>query len=333
MGHLLSKPVKNIYNPVTLPYDAWDGAENFFTLLYIDGVYKRWYTCFNPSSEAYIGVGYEYSTDLVTWIKPVLNQISFEGNTNNNLIFGAGASIAGVVYSQGQVRPYTLQLAVRSNLNGSWLYDSPDGITDWQLVSTPIPNPSNFVPGELKYFNGLWHIYSQWSSSTARGITVHTCPTRTGSWTYQGIKIPASNENRQRYQMTVFQVNNVWYGAVSVFSNATDRMFALELYTTTDGITFNLVDTAWIAAGDTSDLWDFGMMGMVSCVPYGSSWRAYYTGAKELHSAGVTPLTRYMGWASFGSEDLTMGVRTILGNHDGLIKKTNGSSGGTIKTI
>ena len=324
----LSATTKYPSNPVSLSASAWDGYVNYFTILNDGGTYKRWYDAFTTSSWTPNGIGHETSSDLATWTKPNLGLVTFGGNTNNNLIIGAQNYTFNVYKNSGS----PAYVGILGDDNGAatpcvQVKTSTDGI-NWSALVTLATN--NGKEGQAVYYkNGLWCVYYQQNSTTARGIGVFSCPTLSstaGDWTDHGVVISAGSQDTQQYTIFLFDINGTTYAAVPNFNLDTQRMDYIRLYSTADGLSFNLENANWLAAGATSDLWDYGMIWIGGVVQYGSEWRVYYGGTDMLHNDSSLPSRSYMGYATF-TVSQPSGVVT-LHTRSGPVVMATGSSAG-----
>ncbi len=94
------QPVKHPENPILKPGNPWEATASLYgTVLYIESekLFKMWYLT-GPYVQGMTRVrgrkalgnitllAYAVSSDGIHWEKPVLNQLDFEGSTENNLV-------------------------------------------------------------------------------------------------------------------------------------------------------------------------------------------------------------------------------------------------------
>ncbi|MEN3307162.1 MAG: hypothetical protein V7603_3364 [Micromonosporaceae bacterium] len=97
--------------------------------------YKMWYTAYNTDFGTYL-LCYATSTDGITWTKPSLGKVDFNGSTANNIVNKLGGT---VLYDPASAagRQYKL-LTYVSSPQGYYAYFSGDGITWTASTHNPV---------------------------------------------------------------------------------------------------------------------------------------------------------------------------------------------------
>lgn len=92
--------------------------------------YKMWYTAYK--NEKYY-LCYATSKDGLTWLKPNLGIIDFEGNKNNNICMANGGTLLYDPYDKDLRRRYKLMRFEGGNRFGYHVFFSPDGLhwSEW----------------------------------------------------------------------------------------------------------------------------------------------------------------------------------------------------------
>ncbi len=85
--------------PIVVPDRPWESIINVYsTLMEDDGLYRLYYEPHaNPiedqPDDLKAMLAYAESTDGVNWTKPTVGTVSFQGSTDNNLVYGLGLSL------------------------------------------------------------------------------------------------------------------------------------------------------------------------------------------------------------------------------------------------
>lgn len=300
-------PVKYADNPLDfkgIP-GSWDANIDYAKVLKVGNRTHIWYDCWNNTDHINQGVAYAYFDLDEILVKPVLYKFAFGGSSANNLIMEAQSYGLDVYHNDPAAANYdptapayvgmlAAKMVTGTVTAGMFLYDSPDGVV-WTYRST--------ITTGLKAGYAITRIGNQWCAyyqiggvSENRSIAVYTTATWGGAWVDQGIVISYSSTELQRYMLRFFVLDGVTYAAVATYNYTTDRMPYFELYRTTDGIEFTLVNAQWIAAGDTAGDWDYGIMIASGVAQIGSELRFYYTGRASGHLP-VIPWYGNIGYA------------------------------------
>jgi hypothetical protein len=173
----------------------WESATlNWFTVVQDKGVvdtqakYRMWYEAYDvegwPTADD-TSFCYAESRDGIQWTKPNLGRVSYQGSTNNNILFrqiGPSDGFSRVhgtdVFIDPTAPPESRYKAVSQGLwsNESTVYritgmTSPDGI-NWTRLSQPLN--TNFADSQYSGFwdasKGKYVIYGRTFASTGRSI-------------------------------------------------------------------------------------------------------------------------------------------------------------------
>ena len=148
------QPVKDARNPVFVPDRPWEhGGITGGTVLHEGGRFRMWYRPHYgqhevPGNGQIMRTAYATSEDGVSWDRPVLGLIEYNGSKNNNLVFGnktAGYGIhsARVVHTPWEHDPqrrYKMLLTFVRHKPPRWGFGaafSPDGIR-WRAHPKPV---------------------------------------------------------------------------------------------------------------------------------------------------------------------------------------------------
>jgi hypothetical protein len=108
----------------------------FCTVLEDGGKLRMWYICRDKKNQP--NVAYAESTDGVTWVKPNLGIVEYEGSTENNLV--GMDSLEGTVY-RDERSPASERYCYLTHLitEGMVRFHSPDGL-HWKRDAAPLVN-------------------------------------------------------------------------------------------------------------------------------------------------------------------------------------------------
>ena len=176
----------------------WEGSFTFYnTLLEDEGRYRLYYVCRSAgtkvgdtwASDATL-LGYAESSDGVTWTKPRIGSVEFEGSTDNNLVFGfnvsGGRPAEGATVFKDPSGPSgeRYKLVYRGLMNGGGVgllgAVSSDGLR-WEPLEKPIlPNyysdthqAVTFLPDKGRYV-GYFRGWTAYERDTIHGRRVIT---------------------------------------------------------------------------------------------------------------------------------------------------------------
>ncbi|MFH1699302.1 MAG: FlgD immunoglobulin-like domain containing protein [Candidatus Zixiibacteriota bacterium] len=121
--------------PVLMPDNLWENwSLSYFNVLEDGGIYKMWYGSWDWPNQTR-RICYATSTDGVTWDRPNLGLVEYQGSYNNNIL--------PVVYDDGGtifVDPLAAEDArykIMGNNPYPYIYNSPDGI-NFTLVDSAL---------------------------------------------------------------------------------------------------------------------------------------------------------------------------------------------------
>jgi hypothetical protein len=258
------------------------------------GVYRCWYSPFivddaasatphdERSQHPYrpgrreMGVCYAESRDGLTWEKPLLGLVEFQGSKANNLVL-RGPHGAGVFRDLRETDP-----ARRYKMfhEGQAVRFSSDGL-HW---SAPVPCPG-IVPMADTHNNAFWVSELQrYVCITRLWADGQRLVGRTESPDFthwiKGVEVLRGNPQHQIYAMPVFRYADVWLGLAMVLHVASDRVDC-ELAWSADTLRWQRIEPgkALIPNGDVRGSYDWG------CV-YAAATPICRTGQVQLYYGG-----------------------------------------------
>lgn len=109
----------------------------FLTVREDEGKLRMWYICRDAENQP--NLAYAESADGVTWVKPILGIVNYQGSTENNLVGVAG--VEGVVFQDPKARSVDEKYVYLTRHKGAaiYRYHSPDGLR-WQRDEKPFSN-------------------------------------------------------------------------------------------------------------------------------------------------------------------------------------------------
>ena len=299
----MNQPEKYHANPVLQPEHPWESGvvHHQGTVLYDDqeGIFKFWYHArpdFKERPWHIDGVRfggyrsflcYATSRDGVTWQRPKLGQVDFEGSTDNNIIRIGNLNPAGVAvlhdlderdtnrrykalwWEHGRVETRTDGLALGSDGpdDGIWVAFSPDGIHWNNYHRNPV----------LSVYSDTGH-YVIYDRAAGRYITygrfgfdrtlARTESTDFLHWTNprlvlepDGLELTGRPPATQFYGMTVDTYEGMHLGGLWVYKPGTGGTIDTQLTTSYDGVHWQRVaDRQTFMPLGPSDGWDNGMV-------------------------------------------------------------------------
>ncbi len=258
---------KHTQNPILKEDKPWEVRfDNLYPNVLFDEseqIYRCWYSPFivdaatteTPAASRAIvgykphdremGVCYATSHDGLTWEKPALGLIEFNGSTANNLVMRLphGSGVFRDASDPDASRRFKLFARASDSIEQMAVAFSPDGL----LWNTPVLCQEIKVPGDThnnaflspesgKYV-GITRIL--WSPKSGKpigttGITTHEARTvervvaRTEStdfvhWT-EAVEVLRGDPINQIYAMPVFRHADVYLGLLAIFNTKTDRV-------------------------------------------------------------------------------------------------------------
>ena len=334
-------------NPVMVADKPWEGSN-----IYIYGTtlpnesgpgYRMWYHSLNfslPSADR-VNANYATSLDGITWTKPELGIISFNGSKANNMFIDPGncPSVMHTPWDTSIQRPYKLMRGGPwRRFSGAY---SPDALHWTEDPNALCPTASDHCtfawdPHRQKYMGfpkvfatvngvsrrstGVWATsdFNDWPSGTNLILAPDSWDDR---WVPAG-----SGQNTQFYGMCGFAYESMYVGFLWVFrvtgqiSAADDGPIFIEIVTSHDG-------THWFRQeGDRppilplgpSGAWDDGMVfTAIQPLVEGDTLRLYYGGFDGTHA-------EESAWSA------AIGMATL--RKDGFASLDAGATPGTITT-
>ena len=137
--------------PLVQPDRPWERSINFnSTLLEDDGRYRLYYNVWDPNKKttdpAAFMLAYAESTDGATWVKPDIRTVSFDGSTDNNLVYALNVAPGHpiqdtIVFKDPSASPeQRYKLVYHAREKGiPYLFGavSPDGLR-WRPIPAPM---------------------------------------------------------------------------------------------------------------------------------------------------------------------------------------------------
>jgi len=226
------------------------------------GLYRCWYSPFivdeatraTPRSERAtaryrprkreMGVCYAETRDGLSWRKPELGLVEFEGSKNNNLVLRGphGAGVFLDAHEKDSSRRYKM-LYVDKTMAGAF---SPDGLRwssglDFSAIAAvgDTHNNSIWVPSIGRYVG----ITRLWDRTTKQRVVGRTESTDFSSWTeaVEVMRADPRHPEDQTYSMPIFECEGSYLGLVTIFNTTTDTS-RCELAWSADTVHWERID-------------------------------------------------------------------------------------------
>ncbi|MCC6588715.1 MAG: hypothetical protein IT168_18610 [Bryobacterales bacterium] len=228
-----------------------------------DDLYKCWYSPFivdpsvrdtprsersripyKPGRQREMGVCYATSKDGLSWEKPALGLIDFDGSTQNNLVIRGphGAGVFRDEHDADPARRYKMLLQGRRT-SGSF---SPDGL-HW---TSPVEFPSIAAIGDT-HNNALYSkrlgryvgITRLWDRSVRQRLVGRTESVDFNTWTpaTEILRAESGHPENQTYAMPIFEYRDLFLGLLIIFHTPSDTVHC-ELAWSADSNTWNRVE-------------------------------------------------------------------------------------------
>ena len=303
------------------------------------------------SSPREFGLAYATSEDGLTWTKPDLGLVEFEGSTANNLLL-RGAHGMGILKE-----PHDPGRRYKMLYGGNWVETwesgpavrfSEDGLRWGEEI--PIPeieahadthNNALWVP-ELNKYVGITRIHR--GEPFPRHPIGQRAVGRTESadfvkWSKADEILRGDREN-QTYAMPMFRHANVYLGLLMIIRLSKERVHC-ELAWSPDTIRWERIDpgTPFIANSETEEDYDWGCVyAALSPVVTEDEIRVYYAGSNGHHRYwrdGFLCLAtlRHDGWAGYQPVDPEQTATVITKPLDwqGKLQLSADAAGGALK--
>lgn len=310
---------KHPENPLFVEENPWERRfDNLYGNIVFDphrGLYQCWYSPFIVAHSAHgmtlpqrlsspfeghaeqeMGVCYAQSRDGITWEKPNLGLVEYEGSERNNLVM-RGVHGSGIFRDDSEEDASRRYKALFQGLRVSF---SPDGI-DWSMpqkincqLAGDTHNNAMWVPQLKKYvaFTRDW-IKTDRELVGAESKTNHGWCRRVAriessdfvNWSEPTVVIDAQCWEEQPYAMTVFPHGDAYLGLLVIHDQISDRAWT-ELAYSDDTLTWQRIDAgnALIGCSDTELDYDYGCVyACAGPVFLDEEVRLYYGGSDWLH--------------------------------------------------
>jgi hypothetical protein len=301
------------------------------------------------------GVGYmhyAYSSDGVTFTQPNIGRVTYDSNTNNNIVMdGVFVSARWEPTISKWVYVFEAPSAADnpSQPGGLYVYTSstPDG------APTLVANPSHTGYHEGKDIirrpDGHWLAYHvQGHGAQFRSITAWESTTtdlETTGWTKYELAIPAISSAVQRYIIAVHRVGDVYVAFMTNFDQTGVGVLSVDLWASRTGL------RDWVRVG--RDVLPIGGVGQWDAVDVratriaenGDEWSVYYNGAPNGHETAnvlidraigraTTGRGRLVGWTGTGTLRTVPVVATVgVGESIGLTINADASAGSLVMEL
>ena len=278
----VNTPTKDAGNPLFTTgteTDAWDRDKSKPSVTKDDDGWHMVYGGIDTSGNWC--VCYASSVDGETWTKPNIGRVTYGGNTNNNIILGSetpqqhfydAPSGKWVLVVEPDIDIYTA--------------DTVDGV--YTLVKTITPATYGEGKGVVRRADGRWVAYYVAGHGTqTRSVHAYLSDTTDldGAYTFYGKVLPSAAQTEQFYLLAPTRIGSMFYGAVSRYNKTTEQVHG-DLFASTDGLHFQLLDSEWLPRG-ASTTWDDEMVYPDRITEVGDDWHVYYGGAPANHAASL----------------------------------------------
>lgn len=331
----VTRPTKSASNPIwpTLPTDGSvpDWGIGYSSVRQNGATTEIFTTCFDSPLVNTVHLGSPETTDGVTLTRPSRGLVTFNGNTNNNLISPAGLTrnqyrVAWDATTAAYV--LTVYMVVGADLCIDIYTATAPKTAGWGTRVKRLTNPFGTGYCEPMAFwrrsDGRPVIYCQGITTghaSYGGFRRHVAMllgpsdgSLTGTWTSQGNILTAPSDSVQYYHsgawvdgelvyvpVGIFDgTNNV--PAIGTFNGTNNRVHKVSLYTARadSGTTLTLADADWLSSTGVYGAWDGGeIFGGNNVAEVGDEWRYYFDGDGNTHHQSPES-TRLFGLATVG---------------------------------
>lgn len=309
----VNKPAKSGSNPVFgTGSETYDRDKNYASVIKVGSTFKMWYGAvaddFGSTSDLF--VCYATSSDGITWSKGNLGLVTYDGDTNNNIILDTDAFNPGVVYNPDGDADKLYVMSTEREAGGSgqsvFIYKSADGITFTQ-VQELTPVVSGAIEGKdiVLLDSGLWRLYYHWIKSANRSVGFFESETSdiTGTWHDVGGALAGLEEistTDQEYGFGVHLHNGNWFGFGGNYNKTTEQIH-LDLHFSRDGVSWSEISDQWIPLGSGGSWEDEIVLQGKNLVRHNNDWYFFYAGYAANHAASI-PRDARIGLATIGYE-------------------------------
>jgi hypothetical protein len=338
----VNKPTKSGSNPLieTGTNNAtWDYQKYYVTVYLIDGTYYAWYGSAEFDSPNGDYPARMTSADGITWSKPNLNLVTYDGDTDNNILLGTDDNFADLVYDTDGAadRRYVLLLQADDGTGGAYIYISADGINF--TIEKTVAGAGREAFALVKRADGRWLVYYQdnvGGQDREIGAYLSDSDDLGGTWTDEGVLISTSDQDDQHYGIGVQRFGNTYMGFVINY-NKTAETAHMDFYKSRDGLSWTSRSDEWLPLGSGGS-WDDSLIFSGNRLLHtGNNWNFYYCGSPVTHDT-ARPKDMRVGLATIGYQRIgqigttgTVITREIIPESGMKLYINADASGGTLE--
>ncbi|MDE0325797.1 MAG: hypothetical protein OXN27_17920 [Candidatus Poribacteria bacterium] len=321
----MHQPQRHPDNPVLRGENPWESVASLYgTVLYDpqDSLFKMWYLT-GPYADGMVKVrqrdalgnitllAYATSTDGVHWEKPILNQVDFEGSTENNLVDIGRTNCEGaaIIYNEGETDPARrykgfywehggIDIFVEyegrtiwghGEGDGMWMSFSPDGVHWTDCEANPvIPLGSDTTqslvwdPKIQKYV--VFGRFGAGGRKTARAESLDAINFSEPERVFACDEV--DEEGTQIYGMPINIYEGIYLGMIWVYREGVDGTIDTSLAMSRDGIHWQRVldRQTFLTLGEPGS-WEDGMVRISqNFITHNDQIYFYYGGVNGPHT-------------------------------------------------
>jgi hypothetical protein len=321
----MHQPQRHPDNPILQGENPWESIASLYgTVLYDpeNALFKMWYLT-GPYVDGVVQIrqrnalgnitllAYATSTDGVRWEKPVLNQVDFEGSTENNLVDIGRTNCEGaaILYDEHETDPARRYKGFywehggidtfveyegrtiwgRGEGDGMWMSFSPDGIHWTDCETNPvIPIDSDTTqslvwdPKIQKYV--VFGRFGAGGRKTARAESPDAIHFSEPERVFECDEV--DEEGTQIYGMPINIYEGIYLGMIWVYREGVDGTIDTSLATSRDGINWQRVldRQTFLTLGEPGS-WEDGMTRISqNFITYNDQIYFYYGGVNGPHT-------------------------------------------------
>lgn len=294
-------PTKYASNPIIAYVDA-PANDQFLSYVSVQKVGSTWHMLYYGSeigaSEAY--VNYATSSDGLTWTKPSIGRVTYDGDTDNNIVLEG-------VFTSGrwvpEISKWVVTVEGTTAAGGLEIYTSDDADGPYTLVA--FLDAPGYEEGKEVVLrpDGRWvGYYVSGHGTDLRELSAWVSDDTglTGSWSRYNSVIPTSASSSQKYSIGAEVLGDTFVGFVLNY-DSTDGLgtIVVDLYRSQDALEWELVSSDFVPLGaDTA--WDDEMIISGNRIAKdGNDWHIYYCGAALGHDSPTSATNRGIGRVTF----------------------------------
>jgi len=322
LAYSVNRPTKYASNPI-FGNAAWTWDRGILQVVVLtepsweaESAVKMWYHAAAGAVERYSCYAYSsfarLNADPTDWTRPILGQVTYGGNTNNNIINVDGDEdndlIGGMFYDVDTATYVMTQQTQHEGTAGcNKIYTSSNPTGPWTLQKTLPITLGDFTAqkngfGTHRRSDGRWINYTQhWDyPAVFRSIGAYASDTENldGDWTDLGTIIPGGpGATNQRHSMHTSKVGGLVIGMVEQYYN-----YFTELHISRGGADFYVKDLTWVSCGSGGSwdaLWLIPSQGVIYNQTENEWWHFYASAATDPTGAPF-PWDAYVGLAKIG---------------------------------